>query len=155
MTVRILVPNDMAAVAVGADTVANAIRAAAQGAGIPVQIVRNGSRGLFRIEPLVEVETPGGRVGYGPVSSSDVPALVAAGLFEGGGGHPLYLGDVGAIPFFARQTRLTFARNGVTDPLSLDDYRAHGGYAGLDKAVTAILDAEDARTGWKNPWNPD
>ena len=145
MTVRILVPNDMAAVAVGADTVANAIRAAAQGAGIPVQIVRNGSRGLFRIEPLVEVETPGGRVGYGPVSSSDVPALVAAGLFEGGGGHPLYLGDVGAIPFFARQTRLTFARNGVTDPLSLDDYRAHGGYAGLDKAVAmtgeAIVDA--------------
>ncbi len=145
MTVRVFIPNDMAAVAVGADAVAEAIRAAAQAAGIPARIVRNGSRGLFRIEPLVEVQTADGRVGYGPVAASDVPSLVAAGLFEGRGGHPLHLGDVGAMAFFARQTRLTFARNGLTDPLSLDDYRANGGYAGLEKAVAmtgeAMVDA--------------
>jgi formate dehydrogenase iron-sulfur subunit len=145
MTVRVFVPNDMAAVAVGADAVADAIRAAAQSAGVPVQIVRNGSRGLFRIEPLVEIQTATGRVGYGPVAASDVPALVQAGLFEGLGGHPLHLGDVGAMSFFARQTRLTFARNGLTDPLSLDDYRAHGGYGGLEKAIgmtgEAMVDA--------------
>jgi formate dehydrogenase iron-sulfur subunit len=145
MTVRVFVPNDMAAVAVGADAVADAIRAAAQSAGVPVQIVRNGSRGLFRIEPLVEILTATGRVGYGPVAASDVPALVQAGLFEGKAGHALYLGDVGAMPFFARQTRLTFARNGLTDPLSLDDYRAHGGYGGLEKAIgmtgEAMVDA--------------
>jgi formate dehydrogenase iron-sulfur subunit len=145
MTLRVFIPNDMAAVAVGSDAVADAIRVAAQAAGLAVQIVRNGSRGLFRIEPLVEVETAKGRIGYGPVAASDVPALVAAGLFEGRGGHPLHLGDVGAMPFFARQTRLTFARNGLTDPLSLDDYRKHGGYAGLQKALgmtgEAMVDA--------------
>jgi formate dehydrogenase iron-sulfur subunit len=79
------------------------------------------------------------------VAASDVPALVAAGLFEGRGGHPLHLGEADALPFFARQTRLTFARNGLTDPLSLDDYRAHGGYRGLEKAISmtgeAMVDA--------------
>ncbi len=142
MSLRVYVPGDMAAVAVGADLVAAAITAAAKAAGIDITLIRNGSRGLFTLEPLVEVETPQGRIGYGPVDVTDVPGLVAAGLFEGGP-HALRLGDVAALPFFARQTRLTFARAGITDPLSLSDYRAHGGLKGLEAAL-ALSPAEVA-----------
>jgi formate dehydrogenase iron-sulfur subunit len=123
---RLFIPRDAAALALGADAVAAALATHAP-------IVRTGSRGLFWLEPMIEVETPVGRIAYGPVSAADVPGLLAAGLLEGGA-HPLRLGRPEDIPFLARQTRLTFARCGIVDPLSLDDYRAHGGLIGLDKA---------------------
>ena len=94
-----------------------------------VELVRTGSRGLFWLEPMIEVETPQGRIAYGPVAAGDVPGLLAAGLLTGGA-HPLRLGRPEEIPFLKRQTRLTFARCGIVDPLSLDDYRAHGGWQG-------------------------
>jgi formate dehydrogenase iron-sulfur subunit len=134
MSLRIFVPGDAAALAVGADAVAAAITREAQGRGLPVQIVRTGSRGLFELETLVEVETPQGRIGYGPVYPEDVAELVGAGLFEGGA-HPKRVGRPDDLPFFKRQTRLTFARCGVTDPQSLDDYRAFGGLKGLERAI--------------------
>ena len=131
MTVRIYVPRDSAALAVGADEVASALAATC---GDAVEIVRNGSRGLFWLEPLVEVVTPTGRLAYGPVAVEDVPSLLDAGLLQGGD-HALALGPTDAIPYLARQERLTFARMGVTDPLSLDDYAAHGGWDGLRRAL--------------------
>ena len=82
-------------------------------------VVRTGSRGLFWLEPMIEVETPAGRIAYGPVAAADVPALLAAGCWTGGA-HRLRLGAPEAMPFLARQTRLTFARCGVVDPLSLE-----------------------------------
>jgi formate dehydrogenase iron-sulfur subunit len=82
---------------------------------------------------MVEVETVGGRVAYGPVAAEDVAGLLPALL--AGGAHPLRRGAPEAIPFLARQTRLTFARTGVVDPLSLDDYRRTGGLRGLEAAV--------------------
>ena len=124
---KIWVPMDSAAKAVGADEVARSIAETAASRGIDVQIIRNGSRGMIWLEPLVEVETDQGRVGFGPVSVEDVPALLE-GTLPG-------LGPVEQIPFFARQTRLTFARCGVIDPLDLDDYQAHGGLAGLRRAI--------------------
>ena len=123
---RIFVPADVAALAVGADEVAGALAGHAE-------IVRTGSRGLFWLEPMIEVETPEGRIAYGPVEASDVPKLLADGLLTGAAQH-LRLGIPEQIPFLARQTRLTFARCGIVDPLSLDDYRAHGGLDGLAKA---------------------
>jgi formate dehydrogenase iron-sulfur subunit len=126
----LFVPGDAAAVAVGADEVAAALAAAAPGA----HLVRTGSRGLFWLEPLVEVATAAGRIGYGPVAPEDVPGLLAAGLLEGGP-HPLRLGRPEALPFLKRQTRLTFARCGVVDPRSAEDYRAHGGWQGLARAL--------------------
>ena len=128
---RLFVPKDMAALAVGAERVARALAAQA---GEGVQIVRTGSRGMFWLEPLIEVETPEGRIAYGPVSASDVPGLLAAGLLQGGD-HPLRIGRPEDQPFMVRQTRLTFARCGIVDPLSLEDYRAHGGLEGLTKAL--------------------
>ena len=135
--VRIYVPCDMAALAVGAAGVAAAIAAAATAAGRTVEIVRNGSRGLFWLEPMVEVATNAGRVAYGPVAPADVAGLVADGLLDGTAGGPLALGLTDEIPWLKRQTRLTFARCGVVDPLSLADYKAHGGEAGAGLAGLA------------------
>jgi len=135
MTTTVYVPLDSAAVALGADDVAAAIRREASQRGESVAVVRNGSRGMVWLEPLVEVATPEGRIAYGPVAPSDVPGLFEAGLLAGGG-HALHHGPTEEIGFLRRQTRLTFARCGITDPLSLPDYEAHGGLAGLRRAMT-------------------
>ncbi len=137
MTVRIYVPCDAAALALGAERVAKAIAEQITTRGLDAKIVRNGSRGMHWLEPLVEVEVSGKRIGYGPVKVKDVVSLFDAGLATGGD-HPLCLGEVAELPFLKRQTRLTFARCGITDPLSLDDYEAHGGLAGLRRAVSML-----------------
>lgn len=128
---RIFISQDVAAMAVGAEAVAKAIAAQA---GDSVTLVRTGSRGLFWLEPLVEVETPAGRIAYGPVTPGDVPGLFAAGFLTGAS-HPLCLGPTESIPWLARQNRLTFARCGIIDPLSVEDYREHGGFKGLARAL--------------------
>ncbi len=135
MTPVIYIPGDSGALALGADKVAAAIAAELKARGIEAGIVRNGSRGAYFLEPMVEVETQAGRVAYGPVRASQVRSLFDAG-FLSGGAHELALGDPEEIPFIARQTRLTFARCGVTDPFSLEDYERHGGLAGLRRAAS-------------------
>ncbi|WP_034412323.1 formate dehydrogenase beta subunit [Derxia gummosa] len=131
----VYVPRDSAALAVGADAVAKAIADEAHKRGLEVRIVRNGSRGLFWLETLVEVLTAEGRVAYGPVDALDVPSLFDAGFLKGGA-HALGHGLTEQIPYLAKQERLTFARMGITDPLSIADYEAHGGMAGLRRAIT-------------------
>ncbi|MCW8872076.1 MAG: formate dehydrogenase [Xanthomonadales bacterium] len=131
---RVFVPRDATACALGADRVAEAIVAAAADRGIELVLIRNGSRGAFWLEPLVEVETTAGRVAFGPVDVDAVPGLFEAG-FPGDTDHALALGQVTGIDWLASQQRLTFARAGWTDPLSLDDYRAQGGYVGLARAL--------------------
>jgi formate dehydrogenase iron-sulfur subunit len=126
---KVFVPLDSVAVALGADGLVAAIQAEAARLGVAVQVVRNGSRGMVWLEPLVEVVTDAGRVGFGPMTLADVP-----GLFGDLAAHPKALGLVEELPWMKGQTRLTFARVGVIDPLSLDDYRAHGGLVGLDRA---------------------
>ena len=140
MTTIIYVPGDSGAVALGADKVAKAIRSAIDARGIDAKIVRNGSRGMYWLEPMVEVATANGRIAYGPVKPADVASLLDGGMLDGGD-HAKRIGDPDRVPFFAKQTRLTFARCGVTDPLSIRDYEAHGGLAGLRKAV-AMTPAE-------------
>ena len=135
MTATVYVPRDASALSLGAEDVARAIREHAQSQRIELKLVRNGSRGLFWLEPLVEVETREGRVGYGPVGLRDVAGLFAASFLEGGA-HPLRLGPVDQLPYLASQQRLTFARVGRIDPLSLESYRAEGGYQGLERALS-------------------
>ncbi len=125
---RVFISRDMASVALGADELAAAFARAG------CEVVRTGSRGLFSIEPLVEVEDGAGRIGYGPVGPADAAAILA-------GDHLGRLGDVAELPFFKVQQRFTFARCGLTDPLSLDDYAATGGWTGLDAAL-ALSPAE-------------
>jgi formate dehydrogenase iron-sulfur subunit len=135
MSTTVYVPRDSAALAVGADRVARRIVDEAARRGLGLQLVRNGSRGLFWLEPLVEVATSLGRIAYGPVTPDDVPALFDAGFLIGGT-HALRLGPTDDIPYLKKQERLTFARVGVTDPLSLDDYLAHEGFQGLQRALS-------------------
>ncbi len=131
---RIYVPCDAAAKGVGADEVAEAIGRESARRGLGVDIVRNGSRGLLWLEPLVEVATAAGRIAYGPVTAKDVPALFDAGFLTGGA-HALRHGPTDEIPYLKKQERLTFARVGITDPRSLKDYLDHGGYRGLKAAL--------------------
>ena len=131
MTPRLFVPRDAIARAVGADRVAAALEVEAGRLGRAIEIVRTGSRGLFWLEPMIEVETPAGRVAFGPVTPRDVSALFSSNFSAG---HPLHLGRPEELPFLKRQTRITFARCGITDPLSLADYRAHGGGRGVERA---------------------
>jgi len=135
MTVTVYVPRDSAALSVGADHTAEAIVRQASEKKLSIRLVRNGSRGMFWLEPLVEVETGSGRIAYGPVATADVPGLFAADFLRGGA-HALRVGSAAEIPYLKRQTRLTFARVGVTDPVSTQDYTEHGGLAGLQKALS-------------------
>ncbi len=134
MTLTIYIPRDAAALSLGAEKVAKSAAQEIAKRGLDARIVRNGSRGMFWLEPLVEVEIGGKRIGYGPVKAKDVSGLFDAGLAEGRE-HPLCLGEVENLPFLKEQTRLTFARCGITDPLSLQDYEAHGGLKGLRRAI--------------------
>ena len=148
MTVTVYVPRDASALSLGAGEVADAISQEAGARGVELHLVRNGSRGAFWLEPLVEVVTPEGRVAYGPVTPGDVPGLFAAD-FLNGGAHALALGLTDRIAWFASQQRLTFARVGIIDPTSVSDYVANDGYQGLRRAlamtqqeiVQAILDS--------------
>jgi formate dehydrogenase iron-sulfur subunit len=143
---RVFVPRDSAARSVGADEVAERIAAVAAATGREVEVVRTGSRGMLWLEPLVEVETDRGRVGYGPVASEEVDGLVGQGLLEGAAPG---LGPVEELDWLRRQQRLTFARVGIVDPRSADDYERHGGMAGLraalatgpEQVVEAVVDS--------------
>jgi formate dehydrogenase iron-sulfur subunit len=139
MTVRLFIPRDAGALAVGADEVTAALEQAARDRGLALEIIRTGSRGLYWLEPMVEAQSPAGRVAYGPVTSGDAASLLDAVM--AGGPHPLHLGLADDIPWLKRQTRLTFARCGIVDPRSLEDYRAHGGYLGLERALELGADA--------------
>ena len=138
MTIRIFVPSDAAALSMGADDVAHAVTSEIATRKVDATLVRNGSRGLMWLEPLLEVETPAGRVGYGPVQASDVKAIFEGGLSKA---HGLNVGLIEEIPFLKNQQRLTFARCGITDPLSIEDYEAHDGLKGLRNSLDMTPDA--------------
>ncbi len=133
---RVWVPRDAAAKALGAEAVAAAVLREAAARGVTVELIRNGSRGMVWLEPLVELEIDGQRHGFGPLGVADV-----AGLFEASDAHPKALGPVEDLDWMRRQTRLTFARVGVIDPLDLAEFEAHGGLAGLRRALAMTPEA--------------
>ena len=145
MSIKVYVPKDAAALSVGAEDVADEIKKLG---GDKVEIIRNGSRGMLWLEPLVEVETDNGRMAYGPVSTDDVASLFEANFLKGQD-HNLGHGLTEDIPYLKNQERLSFARVGVIDPLDLNSYEANGGLAGLrkalkmspDKIVETVLDS--------------
>ena len=148
MSTRIYIPRDSSALSLGAEAVASAITIEASRREADITLVRNGSRGLYWLEPMVEVETAQGRVAYGPVDIKDVLALFEADFLKGGR-HALFLGPTDRIPFLQKQERLTFARVGITDPLSIADYAAHDGWNGLKAALamdgaTAVKQVTDS-----------
>jgi formate dehydrogenase iron-sulfur subunit len=132
--VKIFVPFETAAVSLGADEVAAEIVAQGKASGHDIELVRNGSWGMSWLEPLVEVVVNGERIAYGPVTVDGVAGLFQAG-FLSGGEHPLKLGRTSGIAYLKNQDRWTFRRCGLIDPLSVDEYRANGGFAGFEKAL--------------------
>jgi formate dehydrogenase iron-sulfur subunit len=134
MTTIVYVPRDSSALSLGAHQVAKNIQVEATKRGIDIKVVRNGSRGMFWLETMVEVATSKGRVAYGPVMPKDVASLFDAD-FTNAGAHPLSLGLTDEIEWLKKQERLTFARVGITDPVSVEDYVAHDGYQGLKNAL--------------------
>ena len=113
------ISDDALALACGADDVADAFAAA----GCTVE--RVSSWGMHWLEPLAVIDGKG----FGPLDSADVGDVLA-------GTSAKAIGPIADHPFIARQQRFTFARAGQTRPLSLDDYAATGGWAGLAKART-------------------
>ncbi|WP_259782328.1 formate dehydrogenase beta subunit [Aestuariispira ectoiniformans] len=139
MTLTVYIPDDAAALSVGADDVVAALQTAAVSKNIDLTVIRNGSRGMLWAEPLVEQVTDKGRMAFGPVSPEDADALLDAMVNDSD--HPLSLGPTDEIPYFKDQERLTFARVGLIDPLNLGDFEANGGLAGLKAALA--LDPAD------------
>ena len=140
MSIDIYVPRDASALSLGAAGVARAVQTEAQARRADVRVIRNGSRGLYWLEPMVEVALPQGRWAYGPVKARDVAGLFDADFLHGGA-HALSQGLTEEIPYLKSQQRLTSARVGVIDPSSIADYVAHGGYQGLQRAL-AMTQAE-------------
>ncbi|MBB5046060.1 formate dehydrogenase iron-sulfur subunit [Rhodopseudomonas rhenobacensis] len=139
MKLKIFIPRDAGAIAVGADEVALELELCARKRGVSLEVVRTGSRGLYWLEPMLEVSTGAGRIAFGPLTPGDVGSVLDA--IAADGPHPLRLGLTEQIPWLKRQTRLTFARCGVIDPRSVEDYRVHGGYEGLERALALTSEA--------------
>ena len=137
---KIYISHDAVAKALGVEAVVDAFAKEIAARGLSATIIRTGSRGMAWLEPLVEVDRGMGRMVYGPVTAGNVGAI----LNDTAQSHGL----VEHIPFFARQTRLTFARCGVIDPLDLAAYQAHGGLTGLRRALAMTPEAivEETKT---------
>ena len=134
MTYKIFIPGDSSSLSLGADKVYQEILNESKKRNIDVEIIRNGSRGLFWLEPMVEVETLKGRVAYGPVTISDINSLFDSEFFLGNK-HKLFLGITEEIKWLKNQERLTYARVGITDPLNIEDYEKLDGFKGLKNAL--------------------
>lgn len=132
---RLYIPSDTGAKSVGADRVAAGIVAC----GTEYEIVRTGSRGAYWLEPLIELDSPSGRIGFANVTPAEVASLFGSGAPDAS--HPRCLGVVGELPWLAQQQRFTFARAGIVDPLSLADYQANGGLAALRAALALTPEA--------------
>jgi len=135
-SITVFVPNETAAVSLGANEIAEKIGAVASSKKGQVNIVRNGSWGMSWLEPLVEVAVGDERIAYGPVAVDDVDGLFTAGFLQGGE-HALKLGPTADIPYLKKQDRWTFRRCGLIDPLSVTDFEANGGFSGLKKALAS------------------
>ena len=131
--IKIFVPQETAAVSMGADEVAEKITLLAQENGENIELVRNGSWGMSWLEPLVEVQVKNHRIAYGPVTESSVTSLFDADFLRGGE-HKLKRGITQEIPYLKKQQRWTFERSGLIDPLSIEDFQAHNGFEGLKKS---------------------
>ena len=126
--IRLYVPRDTTACSLGADSVAATLQQAIERQQLPLDIVRNGSRGLYWLEPLIEMDTCNGLIAFGPVISDKVDEFIASRFWERSAEHPLYLGSTEDIPYLKKQQRVTFARVGLTNPLSIEDYCANSGF---------------------------
>lgn len=135
--VKVFVSLDTTARSRGSDKVAAQVeKVLSSQPDLNATLVRNGSRGMFWLEPLLEISTPKGRIAYGPVQPEEVNDIMNQHAFADVVDHPLCLGFTEDLPWLKSQQRLTFARVGIIDPVDVDDYISHGGFVGLTNALT-------------------
>ena len=133
--IKLFVPRDTTACSLGADEVARLLEQYFDQKEMQIEIIRNGSRGLYWLEPMIEVDSEKGRIAYGPIKPQDVEDFIAQSCWEINSSHPFYLGPTEEIPYLKKQERVTFSRVGKTDPLSIRDFKNHDGFLGLTKAL--------------------
>ena len=137
--IDIFIPQDTTSLALGSDQVASLLMELSNDRGLDVNLTRNGSRGMFWLEPLLEVEFEDDRVGFGPVTLADVPSIID--ILEDSQDdfnnitHPLFLGRIESIEYLAKQQRLTFKRSGLCDPTCIKSYQNLSGFEGLTRAL--------------------
>ena len=109
--IDVFVPQDTTALALGSDGIASLLTQLSKSRGLDLNLTRNGSRGMFWLEPLLEVDLEGIRVGFGPMTLSDVPSVLIA--LESNTNevsdinHPLFLGPVENIEYFRTAGRIS------------------------------------------------
>jgi formate dehydrogenase iron-sulfur subunit len=136
MRKTLYIPRETTALAKGADRIAQLAQAEAQQRQVDLKIVRNGSRGLSWLEPLIEVDTESGRIAYGSVTAESVKELFDTDFLSGNAIHETHLGLTEDIPYLKNQQRLTFSRAGIIDPVDIEDYKQHHGFIGLKNSLT-------------------
>ena len=136
---KLFIPNDTSAVAMGSNLVANRFEELIKNKSLDIQIIRNGSRGMFWLEPLVEFESDFKRFGFQSVDLSEVESIlefICDDSFDAAlNKHPKFLGETESIEYFKKQQRLSFFRSGLGDPLCIDHYSSLEGFTGLKKAL--------------------
>ncbi len=138
--INIFVPQDTTSLALGSDEIASLLIESMSSRGLDVKLIRNGSRGMFWLEPLLEIESEGDRFGFGPVTVSDVSSIID--VLEDSHSdlkniaHPLFLGRIENIEYLAKQQRLTFKRSGLGEPTCIKNYQSLSGFEGLTKALS-------------------
>ncbi|HUL53114.1 MAG TPA: NADH-ubiquinone oxidoreductase-F iron-sulfur binding region domain-containing protein [Opitutaceae bacterium] len=133
-------------VASGSLALGAAFRAALAKRGLSaVKVVETGCLGPCAGGPVLICQPEG--ILYQKVAPADVAEIVEQTVGHGvivdrlvwrkaETGEPLV--RVQDNPFFSRQVKIALRNCGVIDPLSLDDYLAHGGYTALRKALTSM-----------------
>ena len=132
--IKVFVPIDDAACSVGANEVAQELETQAKSRNIEIELIRNGSRGMLWLEPLVEVEIENKRYGFANIDETKVKELFDTNFLTDKS-HKLSIGEVENHEWLKNQTRVTFQRVGVIDPINIKDYEAHGGLVGLKNAL--------------------
>ena len=129
------IPVDSTAISVGADSVARTLQQQLENRQIDTEVKRISSRGLFWLEPLLEIDTPAGRMAYGPVTTDDVDSVLEACLTDGN--HDLQVGLIEQHPYLVNQQRLCFSRLGQHHPLDIEAYQQTQGFTGLRNALSS------------------
>jgi len=135
--------------ATGAKKVETAVSAWADKTGREITIIPTGCVGYCQVEPIMDIVTDEGiRLSYGNVTEKNVEALLDSVLVNRNYGTENLLGqyknDKAAIPglpfinehpFFKKQVKYVLRNCGVINPESLLDYKAQGGFKGLERAL--------------------
>ena len=135
--------------ATGAGKVREAVEKWAESRGQSIEITPTGCIGFCQVEPIMDVVVESGhRLSYGQVQPEDVSFILDEALNKNNykidgllgqhrnGSTPLEgIPCLEEHPFFRKQLKKVLRNCGIINPVSLEEYKASGGFAGLGKAL--------------------